>query len=233
MDVVYNDTFKLASGLTQSGKQKADEPVEGEEGGEGAVEGEEGATQGEGKKKRRIKKSATVEKNLKNINIGKMELEFDVDPLFKKTTSQFDAAGGGGNQFLASLRLRDDSAAMLMDSESTLETRDLGDVTPSKSSAAYARIPPLAADFHSLQVSTEELREFNFLDWSLEEEDRLNKSISASQEGRQEEEGRMEENAFDAFAVPEPVEDWQPEGMVDNDLEEFIDAAFSSFVFEI
>ena len=45
------------------------------------------------KKRKRIKKSATVEKNLKNINIGKMELEFDVDPLFKKTTSQFDAAG--------------------------------------------------------------------------------------------------------------------------------------------
>jgi len=217
VDVVYNDTFKLASGLTQSGKQKADEPAEGEQGGEG----EEGATQGEGKKKRRIKKSATVEKNLKNINIGKMELEFDVDPLFKKTTSQFDAAGGGGNQFLASLRLRDDSAAMLMDSESTLETRDLGDVTPHKASTVHARIPALAADFHNLQVSTDELREFNFLHWNLEEEDRLNKSISASQEGRQEEEeGRMEENAFDAFAVPEPVEDWQPEGMVDNDMEE-------------
>ena len=45
------------------------------------------------KKRKRIKKSATVEKNLENINIGKMELEFDADPLFKKTTSQFDAAG--------------------------------------------------------------------------------------------------------------------------------------------
>ena len=65
------------------------------------MEGEEGATaEGEGldnqegaKKRKRIKKSATVEKNLENINIGKMELEFDADPLFKKTTSQFDAAG--------------------------------------------------------------------------------------------------------------------------------------------
>ena len=114
VDVVYNDTFKLASGLTQSSKQKVpfsrlfwmiispstfeqtDESLDGSN-----VEGEEGATaEGEGldnqegaKKRKRIKKSATVEKNLKNINIGKMELEFDVDPLFKKTTSQFDAAG--------------------------------------------------------------------------------------------------------------------------------------------
>ena len=111
VDVVYNDTFKLASGLTQSSKQKvafsfswivspngfeqADESldgsnVEGDDGGlgEGELNNQEGT-----KKRKRIKKSATVEKNLKNINIGKMELEFDVDPLFKKTTSQFDAAG--------------------------------------------------------------------------------------------------------------------------------------------
>ena len=66
--------------------------MEGEEG--AAAEGEEGLNNQEGNKKRkRIKKSATVEKNLKNINIGKMELEFDVDPLFKKPPSQFDAAG--------------------------------------------------------------------------------------------------------------------------------------------
>ena len=67
--------------------------VEGDEGATG--EGEEGLNTQDGvnKKRKRIKKSATVEKNLKNINIGKMELEFDVDPLFKKTTSQFDAAG--------------------------------------------------------------------------------------------------------------------------------------------
>ena len=67
--------------------------MEGDEGAAG--EGDEGLNNQEGvnKKRKRIKKSATVEKNLKNINIGKMELEFDVDPLFKKTTSQFDAAG--------------------------------------------------------------------------------------------------------------------------------------------
>ena len=83
--------------ISPNGFEQADESldgsnVEGEEG--AAAEGEEGLNNQEGTKKRkRIKKSATVEKNLKNINIGKMELEFDVDPLFKKTTSQFDAAG--------------------------------------------------------------------------------------------------------------------------------------------
>ena len=83
--------------MSSIGFEQADESLDGSnvEGDEGAAaEGEEGLNNQEGvKKRKRIKKSATVEKNLKNINIGKMELEFDVDPLFKKTTSQFDAAG--------------------------------------------------------------------------------------------------------------------------------------------
>merc|ERR1719394_1326 len=76
VDVVYNDTFKLASGLTQSSKQKADENLDGSN-----LEGPQGeeATEGDPdnndlvKKRKRIKKSATIEKNLKNINISKME----------------------------------------------------------------------------------------------------------------------------------------------------------------
>ena len=77
--------------------------------GEAPAEGEEGETEtgnsDQPKKKRRLKKSATVEKNLKNINVNKFELEFDVDPLFKKTSTQFDS-GSGGNQFLATLQVR-------------------------------------------------------------------------------------------------------------------------------
>ena len=124
--------------------------MEGEEG--DGVEGEEGMNtqDGAGKKRKRIKKSATVEKNLKNINIGKMELEFDVDPLFKKTTSQFDAAGGGGNQFLASLRLRDDTSALMMDSETILETRTT--VTPAKK-AGCTRVPLIPRNLQDFQVS--------------------------------------------------------------------------------
>ena len=38
------------------------------------------------KSRKRLKKSSTVEKNLKNINVAKFELEFEVDPLFKKTS---------------------------------------------------------------------------------------------------------------------------------------------------
>ena len=63
----------------------------------------------------------------------------------------------------------------------------------------------------------------SFINWTLEEEDRLNQSITASQEGMDQEEFTSnQENAFDAFAVPEPVDDFQgTEGMVDHDIEDF------------
>ena len=77
----------------------------GETEGDGEEGDPEAGNSDQPKKKRRLKKSATVEKNLKNINVNKFELEFDVDPLFKKTSSQFDS-GSGGNQFLASLQIR-------------------------------------------------------------------------------------------------------------------------------
>ena len=106
-DIVYsilnyplNQMYCTNLMILQAGRQ---DPVE-QEG--DAVEGDpEGGNADQPKKKRRLKKSATVEKNLKNINVNKFELEFDVDPLFKKTSSQFDS-GSGGNQFLASLQIR-------------------------------------------------------------------------------------------------------------------------------
>jgi len=219
VDSVYNDVFKLASGLGQSKQPEMspnDSIREGDDGETGEIDPASGEVL---KKKKRIKKGSTIEKNLKNINISKMELEFDVDPLFKKTTSQFDVAGGGGNQFLASLRLRDESGELLMDSDTIIDSRDA--ITPRKT-AGPARIPPILSDLTELQLCPDDLREFSFMKWNLEEEDRLNKSISASQEER------SNENAFDAFAVPEPVDDYrmeETEGMVDNDIEDDYDEA--------
>ena len=76
-------------------------------------------------------------------------------------------------------------------------------------------------------MCSEQLRDLSFINWTLEEEDRLNQSITASQEGREEEEfASNQENAFDAFAVPEPLDDFQgAEGMVDHDMEDFDELA--------
>ena len=90
VDSVYGDTLKIAGGLGQAGKQdRAEADGDGEE----AAEDGDAANPDQPKKKRRLKKSSTVEKNLKNINVNKFELEFDVDPLFKKTTAKFDEQG--------------------------------------------------------------------------------------------------------------------------------------------
>lgn len=38
----------------------------------------------------------TLEKNINNINTDKFDLEFEVDPLFKKTTARFDESNAKG-----------------------------------------------------------------------------------------------------------------------------------------
>lgn len=38
----------------------------------------------------------TLEKNINNINTDKFDLEFEVDPLFKKTTARFDENNAKG-----------------------------------------------------------------------------------------------------------------------------------------
>ena len=100
VDSVYGDTLKIAGGLGQAGKQEQATDEAGQE-----AEEEDLANHDKPKKKRRLKKSATVEKNLKNINLNKFDLEFQVDPLFKKTSAQFDG-GSGGKQFIATLLVK-------------------------------------------------------------------------------------------------------------------------------
>lgn len=47
-----------------------------------------------------------METNLRNISVAKFDLEFEVDPLFKKTAAQFDEGRSGSGQFLNSLHLQ-------------------------------------------------------------------------------------------------------------------------------
>ena len=229
VDSVYGDTLKIAGGLGQAGRpDPGDTPAQGEEG-EGEL-----ATSGQ-KKKRRMKKSATVEKNLKNITVNRFELEFDVDPLFKKTSSQFDS-GSGGNQFLASLQVKDDSCELMLDSDKMLERVNNG-TTPVKESPHGAFSSIAGLDLRRLDQASlcPTFEGFSF-QWSLEKEgndedefsSRLNESISASQEERNNF-SRIEtaENAFDALAVPEGDDygDVEPGDMDDMERTEWSERA--------
>lgn len=52
------------------------------------------------------KNKKTVETNIEALNLSKFELEYDVDPLFKKNCAMFDEGRNGGVNFLSSLMLK-------------------------------------------------------------------------------------------------------------------------------
>lgn len=95
VDSVATETGKLLSGLADSGNKKKQD--EGEDG-----DGEEGEDEeGEDGVKRRTKKKsrsaeATLVESFEKLQLKKMELEFSVDPLFKKASADFDEGGAKG-----------------------------------------------------------------------------------------------------------------------------------------
>eukprot|EP00088_Acartia_fossae_P028317 TRINITY_DN2909_c0_g1_i2.p1 TRINITY_DN2909_c0_g1~~TRINITY_DN2909_c0_g1_i2.p1 ORF type:complete len:622 (+),score=241.23 TRINITY_DN2909_c0_g1_i2:267-1868(+) len=154
--------------------------------------------------------------------MGKFDLAFDVDPLFKKTASQLDR-GLGGNQFLYTLEIKGASQDLLLDPDTEIETAisassALGrlsaegetDTEDSAGSTAEMENPRLST-VDACQICPS-FANFSFTTWSLEDDEnddeynRLNQSISASQEERQKQ-SQEDEHAFDAFAEPEPVDD--------------------------
>ncbi|KAL1304625.1 hypothetical protein AAFC00_003590 [Neodothiora populina] len=95
VDSVATETGKLLSGLADSGTKKKrgdDAEEDGEDGDE--EEGEDGV-------KRRTKKKTrsaetTLADSFEKLQLKKMELEFSVDPLFKKASADFDEGGAKG-----------------------------------------------------------------------------------------------------------------------------------------
>ncbi|KAL9100418.1 MAG: hypothetical protein Q9163_004200 [Psora crenata] len=97
VDSVATETGKLLSGLADSGSRKSKRDGEGEEEGEDA-EDEEGQEGVKNKTKKRAQRSseATLAPSFASLHFKKMELEFSVDPLFKKASADFDEGGAKG-----------------------------------------------------------------------------------------------------------------------------------------
>ena len=121
VDCVHNETMKLASGVGSNKEENAQGDGTAAEGGEEQGDDQDGATK---KRLKRKKKSNSIEKNLANINLSKLELEFDIDPLFKKVSAQFDSGASGG-QFLSTLQIKDDTSEMLLNSTARVELTPL------------------------------------------------------------------------------------------------------------
>ncbi|GAO47125.1 barren [Saitoella complicata NRRL Y-17804] len=90
VDSVATDTTKLLSGLATS-KQSRDEEDRGE--GEGDEDDED---REKNPKRRAARAEATLVKDFSSIQLKKFDLEFSVDPLFKKTSADFDEGGAKG-----------------------------------------------------------------------------------------------------------------------------------------
>jgi condensin complex subunit 2 len=96
VDSVATDTGKLLSGLAENaGKKRRGDADEGEDGEDD--DGEEGED-GQKKRKKRAARSAeaTLATSFAQLQNKKMELEFSVDPLFKKASADFDEGGAKG-----------------------------------------------------------------------------------------------------------------------------------------
>ncbi|KAF9883191.1 hypothetical protein FE257_003878 [Aspergillus nanangensis] len=94
VDSVATETGKLLSGLADSRDRKARGAGAEDEDAEDDEEGEDGAS----RKSRRKARSheATLAPSFATLQLKKFELEFSVDPLFKKASADFDEGGAKG-----------------------------------------------------------------------------------------------------------------------------------------
>ncbi|KAF2149880.1 barren [Myriangium duriaei CBS 260.36] len=95
VDSVATETGKLLSGLADSGNKKSRGDEESGEGDEEDEEGEDGVKK-RAKKKTTRSAEATLATSFAQLQLKKMELEFAVDPLFKKASADFDEGGAKG-----------------------------------------------------------------------------------------------------------------------------------------
>ncbi|CEN60097.1 Putative Condensin complex subunit 2 [Aspergillus calidoustus] len=94
VDSVATETGKLLSGLADSRDKKARETeAEGEGAEDDEEDGEEGGTR---RSRRKRAHEATLAPSFSSLQLKKFELEFSVDPLFKKASADFDEGGAKG-----------------------------------------------------------------------------------------------------------------------------------------
>ncbi|KAL4933617.1 condensin subunit BRN1 [Aspergillus undulatus] len=94
VDSVATETGKLLSGLADSRDKKA---REAEAEGEGAEDDEEDGEEGTSRRSRKKRAhEATLAPSFASLQLKKFELEFSVDPLFKKASADFDEGGAKG-----------------------------------------------------------------------------------------------------------------------------------------
>lgn len=96
VDSVATETGKLLSGLADSNSSKKKDRADGEETDDEEELDEDGNVKKKPKKKSQRSSEATLAPSFNALQLKKFELEFAVDPLFKKASADFDEGGAKG-----------------------------------------------------------------------------------------------------------------------------------------
>ncbi|KAK2705150.1 hypothetical protein QYM36_017258, partial [Artemia franciscana] len=144
-------------------------------------------------KKKKVRKSKTVETNLKNINLNKLDLDFDVDPFFKKSSALINEGRSGGSHFVTTLTMKDDGCQLLLDSEFVF---NLDSSKSSIASDSFVSIPKITG-FED-RVICPSLNGFSFLRWDPSGDEKSEDKKRKSNE-------MNDSYAFDLDAPVEPV----------------------------
>ncbi|KAG6102608.1 hypothetical protein E4U30_003826 [Claviceps sp. LM220 group G6] len=124
VDSVATETGKLLSGLADSSSKKKDrDDAEGDETGDELDE--DGNPKKKPRKKTQRSSEATLAPSFSSLQLKKFELEFSVDPLFKKASADFDEGGAKG--LLLNHLMIDSQGRIVFDSSD-----DAGDVAPTE-----------------------------------------------------------------------------------------------------
>eukprot|EP00096_Caligus_rogercresseyi_P009212 TRINITY_DN3091_c0_g1_i1.p1 TRINITY_DN3091_c0_g1~~TRINITY_DN3091_c0_g1_i1.p1 ORF type:complete len:674 (+),score=280.96 TRINITY_DN3091_c0_g1_i1:69-2090(+) len=202
VDSIHTDALKLAGGVGSTAAKDG-------EGNPGTAPGDEDEDEIRPKKGSKRSKQS-IEKNLKNITLSRMEMDLQVDPLFKKITSQYDS--GQGNYFVNTLSELDDDGLLLWDPDAPLHNHQ-EDASNSKgheplSARPFSALPSISQAFGE-KIVCPAFEGFNFRDWNLEEDDLNSSILGFSQPMTSTQKNPEDENAFDIHApVPEDFDDF-------------------------
>lgn len=199
VDAIHSETYKVLSGLgCGQDKSKHAEEDDGEEG-DMAVD-EQAPENSERIRKKKKKKTTTVESNLKNITTSKLDLAFEVDPMFQLMSEAFDEGGTMG-LLHNTLRTFDDNQELVLDSNTIVGSNNQIESSQSKP----VNLSDLKDLFRGVDISSKDVcpsfSTFTFMNWDENAED----TTMHSQDN--------EDHAFDMNAEHEPI----PEADNDND----------------
>ncbi|KAK3698761.1 hypothetical protein QZH41_014526 [Actinostola sp. cb2023] len=206
VDSIHAQVYKMLGGLG-----RAENNQEGNGDGENVSDEVQGTKQKT--RKYHSKPGNTIEANIKNLNVNQFDLEFEVDPLFHKTSAAFDEGGTEG-LLLNHLFVRDDMCELLLDSNAiTMATRGATTQGQTSQDCSMIDLSELRDAYNNVNFEAHQIcpyfTEFEFTNWNRDEQGNTDINNIISQY-------KNDEHAFDVDAPAEPAaRDYSDDDMPD------------------